>query len=174
VTRLAFAPRYYGGPFLPVAEPDRDLPLRDPATPVPADVQARVEFSGRLNGERIIAPFRDTNSAEDILGQLFVAEGYPVSWEEEERRVFPTIQGLLAEVVDRLIEKMHRAKGPRRAWLGEAVSCARRAAAEYAGGHYAEGALAVRESAEHIRGSNRQRQRRPPILLGPGSQHGSE
>jgi hypothetical protein len=133
-----------------------------------------VEFSGSLRGERIIAPFGDANGAEAILGLLFLAEGYPESWAEDERSVFPTIQGLLAGVRDRLKEKVSRAKGPRRAWLVEAVSCAERAAAAFSAGRYADGAPVARECAEYIRGAGRTRHQTAPIILGPGNEHGSE
>ena len=174
VTGLRFSPRYYGGPFLSVDHPDSDLPRRDPHAPVPAEVQARVELSGDLNGERIIAPFRDGNESEAILGQLHLAEGYPTEWSEEERAQFPTIQGLLAEVVDRLEEKASRATGARRSWLGEALASAQSAAAAYAKGEYELGADSVRACADYIRGAGRRRKRSTPILLGPGTDAKSE
>ena len=169
MTGPQYSLRYYGGPFLTVTHPDRDLPRRDPEAPIPAEVQERVEFSGHINGQRIIPPFHDANGSEDILGQLFIAEDYPSGWSDEERARFPTIQGLLAEVVDRLEEKASRATGPRRSWLGEALVCARAAAAAYARGEYSIGADSLSACAEYIRGAGRRRRHSNPIALGPST-----
>jgi hypothetical protein len=134
---LRFDDWYYGGPYLPVGNPDTDLPRRDSSIPVTEDCRARIEFDGKIGGERFIAPFHDENSVGEIHGTLLVAASYPNGWSEDERYRFPTIQGLLAEAALRIETKLRRKPTRRRAAaFRAALELVRSAAARFATGEY--------------------------------------
>ena len=158
---------YYGGPFLRVGDPDRDMPVRDPAVPLTAQRRAHVESAGSNAGERLIPPFRDGNSTDDILAELNFALGYPENWDEKEKSIFPTIQGTLAVAKDRLHEKAKRTKGPQREWLLRAAESTRVAADAFAAKQYADGRRTLEECVELVAGASRNRRKRKAIQLGP-------
>jgi hypothetical protein len=168
-----FPERYYGGPFCRVSNPDADLPRR--AEPVVDDAaRQRTEQNGMFQGERIIAPFHDGNTAEDILGGLTFAMAYPDGWDEEERYVYPTIQGVLAEVRDRLAEKSSRLRGAKAAWLSEAIPFVTTAATSYARGEYEAGRKALRSAGDLVVGAGRAGKRVRIIQLGSGRRYEGE
>lgn len=164
---LRFAEWYYGGPYARVSDPDGDLPRREPGHSVAPETQSQVERDGRFHGERVVAPFGDGNTIEDILGELFLASGYPDEWDDEERYIYPTIQGVLAEVGDRLSEKARRSPRRQAAWLREALQQVAAAAAAFRVGEYSAGALAVQSAMETVRDSKRVVRRRRVIPVGP-------
>jgi hypothetical protein len=173
VTRLTFPEWYYGGPFARVSNPDADLPRR--LEPEVSEAQRqRTEQHGMFDGEHIVAPFHDGNTAEEILGELFVAMAYPDGWDEDQRYFYPTIQGLLAIIRDRLVEKSRRLRGSKAAWLAEAIPCVKVAAEAYARSDYEGGSAALREVEELVQGAGRAGKRVRITRLGPGSPHGSE
>ena len=106
---LQFPDWYYGGPYLRVSEPDRDLPRRVLGFKVEDSVRNRVEMAAKT-GEKLVPPFRDANSIDDALGELDSCLGYPKLWEEAEIWQYPTIQGIVATSFDRLREKFERAE----------------------------------------------------------------
>jgi hypothetical protein len=104
---------YYMGPFKLAEDPDRDLPIRE------WDYTGRFESDAdndrNLQGERLIAPFNDSNSLGDILGCLFSASGYP----EHSDPGIGFVQWNLAIAADRVRDKLRRNKNPSRAALFE-------------------------------------------------------
>ena len=173
MARLTFPEWYYGGPFARVSNPDADLPRR--LEPKVSDAQRqRTEQHGMFQGERIVAPFHDGNTAEDLLGELSVAMAYPNGWDEDERYFYPTIQGLLAIIRDRLVEKSGRLRGPKAAWLAEAIPCVNTAADAYARSNYEAGSAALRQVEELVGGAGRAGKRARIIQLRPGSADESE
>ena len=165
---MTFAEWYYGGPFARVSNPDADLPRRAEAVVVPDAQRQRTEQDGIFEGERIIAPFHDGNTAEHILGELVVAMAYPDGWDEDERYFYPTIQGLLASIRDRLVEKSGRLRGRKAAWLTEAIPLVTTAAEAYARSDYHTGCAALRKVEELVVGAGRAGKRTGAIELGPG------
>jgi hypothetical protein len=121
-----------------------------------------------FQGERIIAPFHDGNTAEDILGELVVAMAYPDGWNEDERYMYPTIQGLLASIRDRLVERSERLRSRKAAWLAQAIPLVGTADA-YARSDYQAGRTALREVEELVMGAGRAGKRARVVQLGPGS-----
>lgn len=172
VTRLRFAEWHYGGPFVQVANPDADLPRRASGIPVSEETRRHVETEGRVEGERIVAPFHDGNSLEHILSEIQTAIGYPDDWPEEERAVYPTIQGALARIGDRLQEKASRARGRKATWLQEALLAIRAAAAAYSKSDYRTGASSLREAEDLVRGAGRVGRRAIPIQLPSSEREG--
>ena len=165
---MRFPEWYYGGPFVRVERPDVDLPRRDPSAPITEEARQSVERTGAVGGERLVPPFGDANTLDDILGCVLLAEGYPGRWDEEERFAYPTIQGLLAEIADRLETELRRARGSSRVSLEPALQLAREAAGAYAAGLYDGGAQMLRGCAEHLRSSRRAARWAAVIPLGPG------
>lgn len=117
---LKYHDMYYLRHWERVEEPDQDLPRCDFMPVGGADLDR--EQDRNISGERLIAPFNDGNSLNDILGGLGVADGYNEYWDDTEKYIYPTIQGLLMEVADRIREKLRRNKNAYRAELfGRAV-----------------------------------------------------
>jgi hypothetical protein len=141
---------------------------------VPDAERQRTEQHGMFDGERMVAPFHDGNTAEDILGELFVAMAYPDGWNEGERYFYPTIQGLLAIIRDRLGEKSSRLSGAKAAWLAEAIPYVNKAAEAYARSDYEAGSEALRQAEELVSGAGRAGKRVRIIQLGPGSAEETE
>ena len=168
MTRLRFAEWYYGGPFVAVAKPDADLPRRSSGVPIPEDTRRLVETEGRVEGERIVAPFRDGNTLEHVLSEIQAATGYPDEWPEDDRAVYPTIQGALARIADRLQERASRSRGRKAAWLQEALLAIRAAAAAYSASDYRGGASSLREAEDLVQGASRAGRRAIPIQLPSG------
>jgi hypothetical protein len=167
LAELLFPEWYYGGPFARIANPDVDLPRR--ASSVILESQRkRTEMDAVVDGARIIAPFHDANTIEDVLMELWSAMGYPHRWTEEERFVYPTIQGLLAILRDRLISKTTRARGRKAAWLTEALSFVDAARDEYAQAAYEAGEQALRRAEDLIAGACGPPRPKRVIHLGPG------
>ncbi len=107
-TKPKFPLWYYGGPYVRVSDPLRDLPQRK--MPV---LDSEIEFTeqeGIFSGERMIAPFRDNNSTSDIIGSIGYALMYDKYWDDDEKWVFPTIQGLLSQICDRILDKIKRSR----------------------------------------------------------------
>lgn len=99
---------YYLGPFKPVDDPDRDLPIREKDELSPCEIE--YETDRKINGERLIAPFNDSNSIGDISGCILVTIGYPQYGDKE----LGQLQWSLAEAADRIREKVRRSKNPMR------------------------------------------------------------
>jgi len=99
---------------------------------------------------------------------------YPNGWDEDERYFYPTIQGLLAIIRDRLVEKSGRLRGPKAAWLAEAIPCVKTAADAYARSDYEAGSAALRQVEELVGGAGRAGKRVRIIQLRPGSTDESE
>jgi hypothetical protein len=166
--RLNFPEWYYGGPYLRVQDPDRDLPRRDPSAPVSPEWQTAIEFNGMVAGERFVAPFRDANTIDDILGDLLLAETYPMGWDENERHYFPTIQGAVAELVLRLETKLRSNRSRVRAnWFNLALDQIREAGRLFAAARYSEAGVALREAESLIRQGNRANRRKASFSVGP-------
>jgi hypothetical protein len=107
-TKPKFPLWYYGGPYVRVSDPLRDLPQRK--MPV---LDSEIEFTekeGIFSGERLIAPFRDNNSTSEIIGSIGYALMYDKYWDDDEKWVFPTIQGLLSQISDRISDKIRRSR----------------------------------------------------------------
>jgi hypothetical protein len=164
-----YADYYYGGPYICVKNPDCDLPMRDFFHPITDDQRAKVEFDGTLDGERIVAPFGDSNELDDILGLLTVAQGYPESWSEDERTRFPTIQGILVEAIDRVATKIRLCKQVRRrSWFNLALEALQEAREYYSTGQYDEGRRAVQGADDLLRKGNKADKRKTAFIAGPG------
>jgi hypothetical protein len=56
----------------------------------------------------LIAPFRDNNGTSEIMGSIGYALMYDKFWDDDEKWVFPTIQGLLSQISDRISDKIKR------------------------------------------------------------------
>lgn len=168
MTDLRFPEWYYEGPYERVQDPDGDLPRRTVGASISPEVHAAVECSGIRDGERFVAPFRDANTLDDLLGGLLLAEGYPEEWSEEERSFFPTIQGTLAEVTDRIRDKVSRVRGAKEAWLSEALEAVHGASVAYSQHDHERGRTFVREAAELVRGASRASKRARVFHLGTG------
>jgi len=164
---LPFPEWYYGGPFARVTNPDSDLPRRTETT-IPEGRREQTEMDGIVGGERVIAPFHDANTTEDILMELWSALRYPSAWSDDERCVYPTIQGLLAMVRDRLLEKSARARGRRAAWLTEAVSSVDAARQAFVRSDYEAGNVALRQAEDLVAGARGPSKPKRVIQLGPG------
>jgi len=165
---LRFPDWYYGGPYLRVPHPDSDLPRRDPKRPVTPAEQTRVEVSGGFGGERLVAPFRDANSIEEIVTELVLASDYPRSWDDDERFQYPTIQGLLARLVLRLETKIRHTSGQVRAnWFTLALADIRRSADLFAAGAYDQAQEHVRKAQSLVEEGNRVTRRKVSFLVGP-------
>lgn len=164
---LMFPNWYYGGPFARVSNPDTDLPVR--VDRVVSDAQReRTEQQGVLDGERLVAPFHDGNTVENILGAVLLAMAYPAGWDEDERFLYPTIQGLLANIRDRLVEKTGRLRGPKAARLAKAIPCVQAAAEAYARSEYDAGCAALSEVEKIVVGASKTGRRLRILRLGPG------
>lgn len=74
--KLRFPDWLYGGPYLRVSDPENDLPRRDPRVPISFEMRESTELNGVVEGERYVAPFRDGNTLEEILGCIDLAQGY--------------------------------------------------------------------------------------------------
>ena len=158
---------YYGGPFLRIQDPDADLPRRKSST-VPRETLERIEFTGVVNGERLVAPFHDSNSLDEMLGALFLAAGYPESWHEDERYVFPTIQGSLAEVVLRIKTKLARNPGQIRAnWFALALEHVREASKLFAARDYAGARERVWQAHDSLQQGNKASRRKATFVVDP-------
>lgn len=102
---------YYLGPYRKVDDPDRDLPTRIETELSAHDIAK--ETDQNFGGERLIAPFNDANSMEDIRGCLLVAGGYP-KFGARDLIALGMQQGNLAEAADRLRVKIRRSKNVKR------------------------------------------------------------
>jgi hypothetical protein len=168
---LPYPEWYYGGPFARVTNPDSDLPRREEA-PIPESQRKRTEMHAISSGERIIAPFHDGNTIEDVLMELRSGIGYPTGWSEEDRFVYPTVQGLLARVRDRLVEKSARSRSRKGAWLTEAISFVDRARQAFSRSDYESGNAALRQAEDLVAGAGGAAKPKRIIQLGPGSSSG--
>jgi hypothetical protein len=165
---LRFPDWYYGGPYLRVGNPDADLPRRDPAVPISPERQARTEFDGAIEGERLIAPFRDANTVECVLGALLQASDYPDTWDDESRYVYPTIQGCLAEIDLRLETKLRNKIGRSRAgWLTLALDRVRKAMQLFATRDCESAKQMVRLAYDLVSSGNKVGRRKVSFVVGP-------
>lgn len=164
---LRFPEWFYGGPYLRVDDPDRDLPRRDGAIPIDAQQRARVEFDGIIEGERIVAPFNDANGMTEILSCLVFLGDYP-DWQEERRWQYPTVQGLLAETVLRLETKLARNPGKlRTVWFSEGIIRLGSVGQLFATGRYEEATAIVRTVHDNVEQGNRTSRRKTRFVVGP-------
>jgi hypothetical protein len=174
LSNLKFPEYYYRGPFLRIQNPDTDLPRRVDGQRVSEATRRHVETTGVVDGERLVAPFGDANTLEEIEGTLLLAAEYPTGWDEEERYQFPTIQGSLAESVDRLRDRARRSAGARQRAFKDAMSAVQEAAESYRRGDYPKGEEAVYRAIDALKGASRPKRHRDPIPLGPGSDSGAK
>lgn len=103
---------YYPMACQPVDDPDRDLPV-----PYPKYFESfewDIDNDRAVLGERLIAPFNDSNSLSDILGCILVASGYP-EFGDPELTAIGELQMCLAKAADRIREKLRRNRKPTRA-----------------------------------------------------------
>jgi hypothetical protein len=163
---LRFDEWYYGGPYLRVENPDADLPRRNPSVPLSANFVERTEFDGQIRGERLVAPFHDGNTAGEILGELSFAGDYPNGWDDEERYVYPTIQGMLAIIALRIETKLRRKPGKARAdQFALALEHVRSGATLFTAGSYDAAQDQLRIAYDVVQ-SAKPKKKRVPILLG--------
>jgi hypothetical protein len=156
----------YGGPFLRVDDPDRDLPRRAPGSPVSQAMRDQVERDGTVDGERYVAPFGDANSIGDILPSLWRLSDYPHGWSDEERYVYPTVQGLLTKTAMRLESRLGRKPGRvRGAWLSDALSKLRASSELFAAGRYEDARRTVSEAQDQVEQGNRASRRKVRFLV---------
>ncbi|MFJ1260252.1 hypothetical protein [Cupriavidus sp. CuC1] len=153
-----YHPAYYLGPFRRVADPDRDLPVRE--KPLPWDQWDDEYVMVRdMAGQRCIPPFRDTNELGDIQGSLYFASGYP-DWEDWAKFETPTIQGCLMVVADRIRDKLKRNKIPARGELFKVALDAVQAAQDlYFDGRYEAGGDEVWKAVKALTEGNRLRKK---------------
>ena len=145
---------YYGGPYVRVGDPNRDLPRREPNKRL-EPYQKEREQNRNLDGERFFAPFSDENSLGDIEGAIGYAGMYP-NWDDDAIHVYPTIQGLLMEVSDRIREKIGRSKQPRRnEFFTRALIEVEKAKNAYAGGEYDAGERYLDLADKYLRDGNK-------------------
>ena len=169
-----FREAYYGGPFVRVEHPDRGLPRRDPGVPISDEMRRQVEREGMFEGERLVAPFNDANTIEQIVVEISEAQGYPDSWDDEQRFYFPTIQGCLAEVTDRIEAKLGRNRNATRAkWFGEALELVTEAKSLYSTGDYSTGVDKLRAAQELLEQGNKAHRRKASFRVGPGGDESS-
>jgi hypothetical protein len=166
---LRFPDWMYGGPYVCVSDPDRDLPRRDPRVPLTMAHVLHTEQDGVVKGERFVAPFRDANSLDEILGCLLFAQEYPGAWDNDERYRYPTIQGLLTEAILRIETKISRTSIESKSnWFREALDRVVRARTSYSEGHYSVGEELLAEAAELLQSGNKAHRRKVDAHLGPG------
>jgi hypothetical protein len=166
--KLRFDEWWYGGPYLRVANPDIDLPRRDPTAPISDAFLTATELDGMVNGERFVAPFHDANSVDEILAGLLVSAEYPDGWDESERYFYPTIQGSLAEITLRLETKLRRKPGKARATcFSAALDAVRSAVLLFAAGNYSAGQDQLWLAHNILEAGNRSRRRRASFIVAP-------
>jgi hypothetical protein len=105
---------YYLGPYVRVDDPDRDLPNRERLELT--DQDRLIERTGNFDGERLIAPFNDANSIEEIYGALGQTWEYP-EFVDSGLNEIGHLQECLARAADRIREKLSRNKNPIRSKL---------------------------------------------------------
>src|SRR6516225_8257097 len=128
---------YYLGPFKVVEDPDRDLPVREKDDLSDYDIEK--ESDRKIDGERLIAPFNDSNSLGDIIGCILVPLGYPKR-RDPELTAIGQLQWNLAEATDRIREKIRRSKNTKRNTFFEDAICAIEVAKDlYFDRHYQDG-----------------------------------
>lgn len=157
--RLKYVDYYYAQALVRVDDSRLDIPCAAFLLEMPS-------YGDRLtadqdDGERLIAPFNDNNSFNEIAGLLMHLASFPTYWDEEEIWVFPTVQGALMEVQDRLYRKLRAPMKPTQSALfREAIEALRAAAGEFVGGDDARGRQLV-ERAEDLtrRGQEAKRER---------------
>ncbi len=166
---LRFEAWLYGGPFLRVANPDTDLPIRDPNVALSREHRELTERADSTGPERIVPPFGDANSAGDILSELSLARNYPALWNEEERYTYPTIQGLLALVVLRLETKVVVGTGNRirNAWFSRALEQVKAAQLAFAAGAHARGCTLASEAYQLVEQGNKAHRRKITFVVAP-------
>ena len=165
--RYRFPEWYYGGPYLRAQDPDADLPRRNPAVPISPDWQANTEFDGMIEGEKLVAPFHDANTVEEILAGLYHAGTYPDYWDDDQRYVYPTIQGLLARIVLRLETKIrHKPGRVRTNWFTLALEEVRLASAIFAKGNYDSGRGHIQKAHDLVEQGNRASRRKLSFVVG--------
>ncbi len=134
---------YYLGPFARVSDPDKDLPRRAVSSygSYARERDDEIESDRNIKGEKFIAPYNDANSIDEIYSGLWIAMVYPDDcWDDQERNVYPTIQGSLVEIADRIRDKLRRNKNPIRAeYFTRALTDVERAKEAYFVGNYSEG-----------------------------------
>lgn len=165
---LRFPDWYYGGPFLRVDNPDRDLPRRDTSAPISEAMRAQVEFDGMRDGERLIAPFNDANGIDEMLAPLELIADYPDKWSDDQRWVYPTVQAEIAWVKLRLETKLaHRPGRTRSNWFREALVRVDRLSSLVADGNYREASELALAARDLISQGNRASRRKVSFVVGP-------
>jgi hypothetical protein len=112
LTIFKFPDWYYPIGCKPVDDPDRDLPF--PSMEYDWSFEWEIDNDRMDGGERLIAPFNDSNSLSDILGCIAITSAYPDSCPPELRAI-GSLQTSLAKAADRIREKLRRNRNPIRA-----------------------------------------------------------
>jgi hypothetical protein len=139
---------YYLGPFKVVEDPDRDLPVREKQALSDYDIEN--ESDRKIDGERLIAPFNDSNSLGDVIGCILVSLGYPRR-RDPEASAIGQLQWHLAEATDRIREKIRRSKNTKRnESFEEAIRAIELAKDLYFERHYEDGEKTTHSSTQLI------------------------
>lgn len=146
---------YHFGDFLPVEDPDKDLPRRKGTSPSDDEILRITD----MDGQRCIPPFRDGNALSDILGGLYTAARYP-KWQDWQRFDSRTIQGCLLVASDRIRDKLRRNRNPERAeGFTAALRAVRAAADHHFNAEYQAGEALIWEAVHALQAGNRRRKR---------------
>jgi len=143
------------GPYVPVADPDRDLPVRGLIDL--SDYELEREVDRNIGGQRQIAPFNDANSLDDILGSLISASVYP-QFVNAEFAALGMLQADLAKAADRIREKLRRNKNADRKFAFEnAVRAIEMAKDMYFDRRYQDGESLLHHAEKLLTDGNRKR-----------------
>jgi hypothetical protein len=144
---------YYVGPYKPVDDPDRDLPVRE--FEYSSSFEWDIDNDRMVQGERLIAPFNDSNSLSDIIGCVLSAASYP-EFADSQLKGIGHLQSSLAQAADRIREKLRRNRNPVRAkFFEDAIRFIELAKDCYFDRKYAEGNEAVWRAEQLLRTGNK-------------------
>ncbi len=106
--------------------------------------------------------FNDENGLEEILGCIYVAQGWPEFCEEIK------IKKLLDEIVARIREKLARNKNPtRHNWFTLAIECVIEAQARFALNDLEGGQSLLKKAEDYLASGNKAHKRRAAFLIAP-------
>jgi hypothetical protein len=146
---------YYLGPFKVVEDPDRDMPVREKDDLSDYDIEN--ESDRMIDGERLIAPFNDSNTLSDIVGCILAGLGYPKS-RDPELNAIGQLQWNLAETTDRIREKAGRGKNAmRNGFFEDAIRVIELAKDLYFDRRYADGEKLIIQAEKLLREGNKTR-----------------
>jgi hypothetical protein len=159
LTVFKFPEWYYVGPFKMANDPDRDLPIRE--WDYTGSFEWDIDNDRTVQGQRLIAPFNDSNSLSDVLGCIGYAGGYP-EFGLPELKAIGSLQANLARAADRIREKLRRNRNPSRATFFEnAIRFVEVAKDVYFDRDYQKGRETLFQAERQLREGNEPRKKGP-------------